>query len=142
MIIATVNSKGGVGKTTIAVHLADWFFLHGWKVCLVDCDAQRLSSRWLNEARNEIAAYVMDSPIQINESLPTLGKEFEVVVVDAPGGLGQATGAISDSRTRGYPPNRLQQPRHHGARLDNINNPRGPRTEKRITTNRHHAHAV
>ncbi|MDZ4851409.1 MAG: ParA family protein [Pirellulaceae bacterium] len=32
------NSKGGVGKTTMAGHLAGWLHAHHQKVVLVDCD--------------------------------------------------------------------------------------------------------
>ena len=37
MFIAVVNEKGGVGKSTLAVHLATWLFDRGAKVALIDC---------------------------------------------------------------------------------------------------------
>lgn len=94
MIIATVNSKGGVGKTTLAVHLAVWLELHGWKTALVDCDAQRLSSWWLNTGAPSLTTFTMEGAKEIDAKLPNLGKKFHAVVVDAPGGLGETTGAI------------------------------------------------
>lgn len=89
-----MNAKGGVGKTTLSVHLCSWLFEHGWESCLVDSDTQRLSSRWLESAKPEIPAFVIDSPDQIVRKLTSLSAQYEAVVVDAPGGLGKITGAI------------------------------------------------
>ena len=44
MIIATTNSKGGVGKSTIAVHLAVYLQRIGKQVLVIDCDMQRSCS--------------------------------------------------------------------------------------------------
>ena len=38
MIIVVANSKGGVGKSTIAVHLAAWLHEQGHTVTLADCE--------------------------------------------------------------------------------------------------------
>jgi len=54
MIIATTNSKGGVGKSTIAVHLAAWLHQQGKNVIVIDCDTQQSCSRWLHRVNVEI----------------------------------------------------------------------------------------
>ena len=36
--LAVASGKGGVGKSTIAVHLASYFAKEGWKTGLLDCD--------------------------------------------------------------------------------------------------------
>ena len=50
MIVVVANSKGGVGKPTVAAHLAAWLAARGARVVLADCDAQASSSEWLAEA--------------------------------------------------------------------------------------------
>jgi chromosome partitioning protein len=39
-IIAVQNFKGGVGKSTVSVHLAQYLAMRGYRVCLIDCDSQ------------------------------------------------------------------------------------------------------
>lgn len=43
-IIAIQNFKGGVGKSTVAVNLAQYLAIQGYRVCLVDCDSQATST--------------------------------------------------------------------------------------------------
>jgi len=40
MVLAVQNFKGGVGKSTVTVHLAQYLALKGYRVCVVDCDSQ------------------------------------------------------------------------------------------------------
>jgi chromosome partitioning protein len=39
-VIAIQNFKGGVGKSTVAVHLAQYLAIHGYRTALIDCDSQ------------------------------------------------------------------------------------------------------
>lgn len=46
MIVAFLNQKGGVGKTTLAVHLAGEFARGGQRVLVVDADPQGSALDW------------------------------------------------------------------------------------------------
>lgn len=39
-VLAIQNFKGGVAKTTVVCHLAQFLALRGYRVCVVDCDSQ------------------------------------------------------------------------------------------------------
>ncbi|MBM1635081.1 AAA family ATPase [Sulfitobacter mediterraneus] len=40
MVLAIQNFKGGVGKSTMVCHLAQYLALKGYRVCVIDCDSQ------------------------------------------------------------------------------------------------------
>lgn len=39
-VVAVQNFKGGVGKSTLSVHLAQYLAIKGYRVALIDCDSQ------------------------------------------------------------------------------------------------------
>ena len=87
MLTVCANSKGGVGKSTIAVHLATWIFDQGYRVGLLDTDKQRSSSQWLAEVEPSIAIRVADTPEECVIAAQELTQSCDFVVGDAPGGL-------------------------------------------------------
>jgi chromosome partitioning protein len=88
-IIALVNRKGGVGKTTVAVHLTHWLAARASSVLLVDADPQHSSANWLRTLG--IEAKVLSNPEDLLNRLPDLAAPFDFVVVDGPASLGEAT---------------------------------------------------
>src|SRR5919202_956383 len=49
--LALVNQKGGVGKTTVALHLAAAFWQHGHNTLILDLDPQASAAEW-HDARS------------------------------------------------------------------------------------------
>ena len=94
MIIALANSKGGVGKTSLSVHLATWLAEQGRAVVLADCDAQASSSEWLAEAAPGIRAVRLADPTAIVDALPQLAQDADYVVADGPGSNAETSRAL------------------------------------------------
>ncbi|MCB9944406.1 MAG: ParA family protein [Geminicoccaceae bacterium] len=88
-IIAVGNLKGGTGKSTTAVNLACAMASYGRSVCVVDCDPQETSFRWLAKGEHAIAAERM--PVERISSVEgwmlkarRLVDEYDIVIVDLP----------------------------------------------------------
>jgi chromosome partitioning protein len=89
MIVVVANSKGGVGKSTIAVHLAGWLAEQGYSVTLADCDAQRSSSEWIDESSPGVKAVRLANPDEILNELPGLDE-----ACDYPGSNSETSRAL------------------------------------------------
>lgn len=94
MIFAFTNSKGGVGKSTLSVHLTVWLHERGATVALVDADVQGSSSIWLQEAAPEIKVVRLQTPDDVLEQVPMLQAEFDHLVIDGPAGLSEVTRTV------------------------------------------------
>jgi chromosome partitioning protein len=94
VVIALVNQKGGCAKSTTAVHLAYWLKEKKHEVSLVDADAQRSSSIWLELLETNIPFKVIQSPDDLLEQIPELASRCKYLIVDGPAGLSEATRAI------------------------------------------------
>ena len=98
-IIAFVNQKGGVGKSTGAVHAADRYARKGKSVVLVDADAQQSSSQWVAELKEsnpklKLSSLTIINPEDLFDKLPKLTDECDLVVVDGPAKSNEITKAI------------------------------------------------
>lgn len=87
MMITFANSKGGVGKSTLATHLAVWGFDHGIRTALIDTDKQRSSSQWIAEAEPGIAIRIANTPEECLAAATELRQTHDLIVGDGPAGL-------------------------------------------------------
>ncbi|WP_088892912.1 AAA family ATPase [Leptolyngbya ohadii] len=90
-VVAFVNQKGGCAKSTTSVHFAYWLFHQQRKVILVDADAQRSSSIWLETLEDPVPFEVIQSAEDLLAKIPQLADRYDYVVVDGPAGLSDAT---------------------------------------------------
>lgn len=85
MIFSVVNQKGGVGKTTLSIHLADGLAKRGRKVALIDADAQNSSLLWSAARTGENLFPVMNmAKDTLYKEIQSLAGAFDDIVIDGP----------------------------------------------------------
>jgi len=85
--ILVASSKGGVGKTTVATHLAAQSALAGQRTVLVDVDPQASSTRWAERrAGLDSAVLPLDGSKAARGWQRALPENTQFVVIDAAAG--------------------------------------------------------
>jgi len=75
MVVTVASFKGGVGKTTTAIHLADYFARHHSPPLLVDGDPNRSSTDWARRG-------VMPFKVIDEGDLALHARDYEHIVID------------------------------------------------------------
>lgn len=85
MIISVQNQKGGVGKTTLAVHISHVLANLGARVLLVDADPQGSARDWAaaRDSQPPFSIVGLDRPT-IHRDLPAISVNYDHVVIDGP----------------------------------------------------------
>jgi chromosome partitioning protein len=85
MIVSFLNQKGEVGKTTLAIHVADALSRRQRRALLVDADPQGSALDWAAARRGEPLFPVAGVPkSSIHKEFPSLAQGFDVVIIDGP----------------------------------------------------------
>lgn len=88
MIVALLNQKGGVGKTTLALHLAGVWAGKGTRVLVVDADPQGSALDWSEQRGREGLPHlfgVVGLPRDmLHRELPEVALGYDHVVIDGP----------------------------------------------------------
>jgi chromosome partitioning protein len=81
-VIALLHSKGGVSKTTSAIHIARELQKRKYRVLLVDSDPQRSALDWSSATEGEYFSVIgMDRPVLEAEVLK-LAPDYDWIIID------------------------------------------------------------
>jgi chromosome partitioning protein len=83
--VLVASSKGGVGKTTIATHLAAQSALEGHRTVLIDADPQGSSTRWA-ERRSDLESAVLPLDGTRRTWQKHMPADVQRTIIDAPAG--------------------------------------------------------
>jgi len=89
-IITFANQKGGSGKTTLSANLAVLWANSGYKVAVVDADAQQSLTYWLRARKK----YYLNEPLGIDSfpfhprdlknDLQNIKRKYDFIIIDSP----------------------------------------------------------
>ena len=108
-VVSTVHSKGGCGKSTIAINLARTLQLRGLDVAVLDTDKQSTAQNWRASGSDELLpVFGVEKPTNLESTSQGLVDAFDVAVIDGGAHLQEMHAAIIKESNlvleTGYPP--------------------------------------
>tara|TARA_Y100001970_G_C14256783_1_gene876114 strand:+ start:2437 stop:3069 length:633 start_codon:yes stop_codon:yes gene_type:complete len=89
-VIAFSNQKGGSGKSTLSANIAVLWSNSGYKVAVIDADAQKSLTYWLSERKkyygaDDIGIDSYDFDIRnLSDQIKTIKRKYDFIIIDSP----------------------------------------------------------
>ncbi len=84
-VLAFLNQKGGVGKTTLATNVATALAIQKQRVLFIDADQQGSALDWSAARKGELLFPVVGLPKDtLHREIPSLGESYDWVIIDGP----------------------------------------------------------
>jgi chromosome partitioning protein len=83
LTLAIVSQKGGVGKTTLAIHLAEAAHAAGYVTVVIDLDPQATAATWGDWRDGEAPEVITTPPGRLTKTIEAaIATGAEVIVID------------------------------------------------------------
>jgi chromosome partitioning protein len=93
--IALINQKGGVGKTTVALHLAAAFWQHGHNTLILDLDPQASAAEWHDARSTEMPHVESIQPARLSKVVEH-AREIATAILNGVPAHGSVTDEAAD----------------------------------------------
>lgn len=94
-IVSAVHSKGGCGKSTIAINVARALQLRGLDVAVLDTDKQSTAQNWrASGSEGLLPVFGVEKPNNLESTIQGLTDAFDVAVIDGGAHLQEMHAAI------------------------------------------------
>lgn len=95
MLICLFNAKGGVSKSTCAVHLTYYLSkILNKTVSLIDADPMRISSFWTRQLDLDVPVHQLTDPNDFLEQIGDISGQADYTVIDCPANASEMNRAI------------------------------------------------
>ena len=109
-VIAFSNQKGGSGKTTLSANMAVLWSNSGYKVAVIDADAQKSLTHWIDARKKYygdhdigVTPFAFDIK-NLTEEIKQIKRKFDFIIIDSPPSITYETVQIIKSANRVFVP--------------------------------------